>query len=238
MLRLVGLHLDHQKLLVTPSILACDFLQLGREVSRVASAGADRIHCDVMDGHFVKNISFGPVIVQAVARSTKLPLDIHLMVDFPQHHLLGLIPPSTSSFFHSIIFHVEASQCVSEMLRSIRDRRCLTGLALNPETPLFEAYPFLANLDFLLIMTVHPGSGGQDFLPEMLEKIRDAAEVRAQKGLGFRIVVDGGIDVETAAKCSLAGANVFVSGTAIFGAPDLFFAIRNIRSSVTSRQKC
>ncbi|ALJ56737.1 Ribulose-phosphate 3-epimerase [Candidatus Xiphinematobacter sp. Idaho Grape] len=231
----MGLHLDHyNKSLIAPSILACDFSQLGIEVGRVISAGADRIHCDVMDGHFVKNISFGSVIIQAVARSTKLPLDIHLMVDCPQHHLLGLIPHSISSFFHSIIFHIEASQCVSETLHSIRDQRCLAGIAINPETPLFEAYPFLANLDFLLIMTVYPGSGGQDFLPGILKKIRAAAEVRSQKRLGFHIAVDGGICAETAAKCRLAGANVFVAGTAIFGKPDLFSAVQSIRSSVTN----
>jgi len=229
----MGLHLDHHKSLVAPSILACDFSQLGAEVGLATSAGADRIHCDIMDGHFVNNISFGSVIVQAVARSTELPLDIHLMIDSPQHHFPGLIPPSTSSFFHSVIFHIEASQCVSETLRSIHDQRCLAGLALNPETPLFEAFPFLVNLDLLLIMTVYPGSGGQDFLPEMLKKIRAAAEVRAQKRLGFHIAVDGGICVETAAKCHLAGANVFISGTAIFGTPDPLSAVHSIRSSVT-----
>lgn len=202
----------------------------------MASAGADRIHCDIMDGHFVKNISFGPSIVQAVARSTKLPIDIHLMVDCPQNYLSHLLLSFSPPFYHSVIFHIEASRCASTVLGCIRNQKYLTGLAINPDTSLCAVYPHLKYLDFLLIMTVHPGFGGQAFLPDVLKKIRSAAEIRSQKKLRFHIAVDGGICAKTAARCHLAGANLFIAGTAIFGASDRVEAIHSIRNAITNNR--
>jgi ribulose-phosphate 3-epimerase len=198
-----------------PSILASNFSNLGSEVERVTAAGADWIHCDVMDGHFVENISFGPAVVDAASHHTNLPLDVHLMISRPDKYLERFTAAASS-----ISVHVEADHDVSASLRAIRASGCLAGLALSPATPLTQVEPFLGEFDLLLVMTVVPGFGGQPFLPEMLEKVRTAATWRATGRADYHIEVDGGINTTTSRQSIEAGANVLVAGTSVFKASD------------------
>jgi ribulose-phosphate 3-epimerase len=211
------------KAIIAPSILAADFSQLANEIHKVEAAGADWIHCDIMDGHFVDNISFGPAIVGFVRRQTKLPLDVHLMIEHPDHY----VPRFIEAGANSITVHVEseAKHDVAKTLQQIRDAGCRAGLTLNPATPFGAVEPLLGQIDLLLVMTVHPGFGGQSFRADQMEKVKRA------KSLGDKIdiEVDGGINAETARLSIQNGANVLVAGSSIFHALDYAKAIRDLR---------
>ena len=214
-------------ILVAPSILAADFSNLAAETKRVVEAGANWIHLDIMDGHFVDNISFGPAIVKTIRRLTSLPLDVHLMIEHPDHYA----PRFVDAGANSITIHVEpeSKHDVGKTLREIRAANCRVGLSLNPATPFEAVEPHLANIDLLLVMTVHPGFGGQSFRPEMMAKVKRAREWQRSQSATLDIEVDGGINPETARISIEHGANVLVAGTSIFRAQDYRQAISALR---------
>ena len=218
---------DHTQLLLAPSLLAGDFSQLGAEARRIQDAGADWLHLDVMDGHFVDNISFGPAVVAAMKKAVTIPLDVHLMISRPDHYL----PRFLEAGAHSIQVHLEAGHDVAATLRAIRAAGCLAGLAINPGTPLSAARAHLPNIDLLLVMTVNPGFGGQEFIAATMDKVSEAVGLRTQNGWTFHVEVDGGINVETAKTARAAGANVLVAGTSVFRAADAAAAIRSLRGN-------
>ena len=213
--------------LVAPSILAADFSRLAEEIHRAEESGADWLHLDIMDGHFVDNISFGPALVATVRQQTNLPLDVHLMIEHADHY----VPRFLEAGANSITVHVEpeAKHDVAKTLRAIRAAGCGAGLSLNPATPFAAVEPHLPNIDLLLIMTVHPGFGGQAFRPEMMEKVKRARDWREANQVTLHIEVDGGINTRTAKLSIENGADVLVAGTSIFREADYAKAISDLR---------
>jgi ribulose-phosphate 3-epimerase len=205
----------HSEVTIAPSILAADFTRLGEEVREVEAAGADWIHVDVMDGHFVPNITMGPVVVAALRRATGLPLDVHLMIEQPERYLEAFAQAGADH----LIVHVENAPHLHRTLQQIRALGPRAGVAINPATPLGALDEVLGLVDHVLVMTVNPGFGGQAFIPSSPRRVRALAERLTAAGSKARIAVDGGIDPQTAPQIVAAGARVLVAGSAIFGGP-------------------
>ena len=212
---------------VAPSILSADFGRLAGEVAAVEAAGADLIHVDVMDGRFVPNITIGPLVVEAVRRATKLPIDAHLMIVEPERYVEAFARAGANL----ISVHAEVSPHLHRTLQAIRAAGARPAVALNPSTPLSAVEWVLGDCDMVLIMTVNPGFGGQSYIEACTDKIRQLRAMASARGLPLEIEVDGGVKPDTAATVAAAGANVLVAGTAVFGAKDYRSAIAGLREA-------
>lgn len=212
---------------IAPSILAANFAKLGEEIKEVEQAGADMIHIDVMDGHFVPNITMGPLVVDAVRPITKLPLDVHLMIEKPDTY----IEQFASAGADYITVHVEACPHLHRTLQLIRSHGVKSGVVLNPHTPVESILQVLNEVDMVLFMTVNPGFGGQQFIESVLFKVKQLADIIKERNLSIDIQIDGGVDEHTISSCVEAGANVLVAGSAIFGKENRREALQAIKKA-------
>jgi ribulose-phosphate 3-epimerase len=214
--------------LIAPSILSADFARLGEEIKAVEAAGADWIHIDVMDGHFVPNITIGPLVVKAARQSTSLPLDVHLMIENPDRYVADFVDAGADL----IAVQVEACAHLHRTVQMIRECGARPGVVLNPTTPLTTIEWILEDVEFVMLMSVNPGFGGQQFIPSTLEKIRQLRAMIENHGLSTLIEIDGGVNRTTIKDIAAAGTDVFVAGSAIYGTPDYEAAIREFRQII------
>lgn len=214
---------------IAPSLLSCDFARIGEQIRMVEAAGADWLHVDVMDGHFVPNLTIGPPVVKKMKEVATKPLDVHLMITDPWKYADPFLDAGADVF----TFHLEVADRGDAMalIDKIKSRGVRVGMALNPDADVRRLEPYLASLDMVLVMSVFPGFGGQEFMPEVLDNVRT---LRGELGFGGEIEMDGGIAPETISACAAAGTNVFVAGTAIFGADDIPARIADLRAKATA----
>ena len=205
-----------KKIQISPSILSADFSQLGNEIKRLIDAGADMVHVDVMDGHFVPNLTIGPPVIKALKKNSSIPFDVHLMIS-PVHKYIEAFANAGADI---ITIHPEATEDLQNSINKIKELKKKVGISLNPETKINVIKKFLNQIDLILIMSVNPGFGGQKFMPEVLKKIKDLVDIRKKEGINFDIEIDGGINFENSKLAIEAGANILVSGTTIFKSND------------------
>ena len=213
---------------VLPALLSADFLNLSKDIKIMEQAGADAFHLDVTDGQFVTNISYGIPVIRAVRSATDLPLDVHLMTEDPEQFLDEYARIGVDM----LSFHIEATHHAHSLIKNIKDKGMKAGVALNPQTPVSSVEHLLGDVDFILIMTVNPGFGGQSFIPETLNKIRKLDQWKKDKGLDYEIEVDGGVNAETAKKCAEAGATVFVAGSYVYNSENVKTQIDALKEAV------
>ena len=214
--------------LIAPSILSADFANLGDDIKRVIDAGADWIHADVMDGHFVPNITFGPMVVSAVRRITDLPIDVHLMIEAPERYIDDFAKAGASH----ISVQVETCIHLHRTVQQIKEAGAMAGVVLNPATPISSVNWILGDVDYVLVMSVNPGFGGQAFIPSSLDKIRALRKLIDTQELQVQIQIDGGVNLDTIGSIAEAGADVFVAGSAIFGSDDYQKTITSFREII------
>jgi ribulose-phosphate 3-epimerase len=215
--------------MLAPSILSADFTNLAQQIRMVEIGGADWIHCDIMDGHFVPNITFGPSLVKAAHKITKLPIDVHLMIENPDKYLEDFIAAGASY----VSVHVEEVVHLNRTINRIKELGAKAGLVINPGTPVSSIVDVAEYIDLLLIMTVNPGFGGQEFIPNSIRRIKEAVTLRNKVNANFLIEIDGGVNVETAKTAFEAGAEVFVAGSSIFKVDNISAATMEIKKVIT-----